>query len=420
MRLESALYASREGLQAHGQAIAVIGDNVSNANTIGFKKSRIEFADLFADGEGQKSSSPEGQGGSGVKTARVRQIFDGGLVEATGRTTDVAVEGNGFFVVGDAGNPSYTRAGNFTVNENGQLVTAEGQTVLGYQGDSTTLSALDLSNLPSGGTATATLTQYGNLDARADTTAAPTAPTSFANLRATSSFLAQADVFDSLGTSHPVQLAFTKTGTNNWVAQAYVDGSQVTGGQAGVPSLIGQTNLSFGSDGVIAVADKPAAVINATPAWVGGAAAGAFKIDVANWSQFSAASAQANVSQDGQGVGNISTYRFDKGGGVFAVLDSGIEAKIGSIALGDFPNRDGLNRSGNSTLKPGDDSGAVELGKPGTGKFGNVIGGSLERSTVDIATEFVDLVLYQRGYQASSQTFTTVSGMIKDTLGLIR
>lgn len=420
MRLESALYASREGLQAHGQAISVIGDNVSNANTIGFKRSRIEFADLFADGEGQKSSPPEGQGGSGVKTARVRQLFEGGLVEATGRITDIAVEGNGFFIVGDADNPSYTRAGNFTVNEAGKLVSADGLTVLGYQGNSTTLSALDLSTIPTGGTATTTLSQFGNLDARSGIRTAPNAPTSFRDLRATSDFMAEADVFDSLGTPHTVQMAFTKTGLNTWAAQAYVDGGRVTGGTAGVPSLIGQTTLTFGNDGVIAQADKAGAVINATPAWVGGAAAGAFKIDVGNWTQFSAAATQANVSQDGQGVGNISTYRFDKKGGIFAVLDTGIEAKIGSIVLGDVPNRDGLIRSGNSTLKPGDDSGEVTLGTPGSGKFGTVVGGSLERSTVDIATEFVDLVLYQRGYQASSQTFTTVSSIIKDTLSLIR
>ncbi len=420
MRLESAIYASREGLQTNGKAIAVTGDNISNANTIGFKKSRVEFSDLFSDGEGQKSSPPEGQSGSGVKVAMVRQIFESGLVEATGRTTDLAVEGNGFFIVGGTDNPSYTRAGNFTVNESGQLVTADGLTVLGYQGDSTALSALNLSTIPAGGTATSTLTQYGNLDARSEITTAPAAPTSFVNLRASSSFMAEADVFDSLGASHSVQLAFTKTGINTWAAQAYVDGSQVVGGTPGVPSLMGETTLTFGSDGVIAEANQAAAVINATPAWIGGAAPGAFQIDVANWSQFSAAGTQANVSQDGQGVGNISTYRFDKGGGIFAVLDSGIEAKIGTIVLGDFSNRDGLIRSGNSTLKPGEDSGEAEIGAPGTGSFGNVIGGSLERSTVDIANEFIDLVLYQRGYQASSQTFSTVSSMIKDTLGMIR
>jgi len=420
MRLESALYASREGLQVHGQAIAVIGDNVSNANTTGFKKSRIEFSDLFADGEGQKSTPPEGAGGSGVKTSRVRQIFEGGLVEATGRTADVAIEGNGFFPVGDPASPSYTRAGNFTVNELGNLVTADGLDVLGYQGTATTLSALNLSNIPAGGTATTTLTQFGNLDAGSAVKAAPAAPTTFKDLRAQSSFMAEADVFDSLGASHTVQMAFTKTGINTWVAQAYVDGAKITGGTKGSPALLGTTTLNFGSDGVLTAANKAAAVITATPAWANGATAGAIAINVGNWSQFSAAGTQAGVSQDGQGIGNISTYRFDKKGGIFAQLDSGTEVLVGSLVLGDFPNRDGLRRSGNSTLSPGEDSGAVTLGVPGSGKFGNIVGGALERSTVDIATEFVDLVLFQRGYQANSQTFTTASQMIKDTLALIR
>lgn len=421
MRLESALYASREGLQVHGQAISVIGDNVSNANTIGFKKSRIEFADLFSEGEGQKSSMPDDiSGGSGVKTAQVRQIFDGGLVDSTGRTTDVAIEGNGFFLVGDSASPSYTRAGNFTVNEQGQLVTAEGLTVLGYQGDSTTLSALDLSNIPSGGTATTTLSQFGNLDARADIGTAPAAPTSFRDLRAQSTFMAEAEIYDSLGTSHTVQMAFTKTGINTWVAQSYVNGADVTGGTAGTPSLLGQTTLVFGSDGSITPTGEPAANITATPAWANGAASSAIAIDLKNWSQFSAPGTQTNVSQDGQGIGNISTYRFDKSGGIFAVLDSGTEAKLGSLVLGDVPNRDGLIRSGNSTLKPGENAGDVTLGLPGTDRFGTVASGALERSTVDIATEFVDLVLYQRGYQANSQTFTTAAQMIRDTLALIR
>jgi flagellar hook protein FlgE len=423
MRLETALYTSREGLNAHGQAIGVIGDNIANVNTVGFKASRSEFADLVSDGaEGHESYAVPG-GGNGVEVAKIRTIQDTGVIEFTGRSLDVAIAGRGFFMTGDPANPDYTRAGNFEMNDEGLLVDSRGQPVLGTSGDAaagTSLSTLDLLGVDLSGAQTTKATLSGNLNAAEGFATPPvTAPATFNELTAAATTSAAFTVNDSLGGEHNVTLAYFKTANNTWTAQAYMDGAD-SGGTPGQPVLLGSTTMIFGSDGIIADANKATAQIAASATYANGAAAQNFTIDMAGFSQYATNSVLSGVSQDGQGTGEIKSYEFKKDGRLVAILSSGSEISVGTVQLADFTNVDDLSRAGNNLYATGENSGAKDPGSPGKGGLGTLEGSSLERSTVDLASQFVDLTLYQRGYQANSQILNAASTLIHDTIGLIR
>ncbi|MFM1848536.1 MAG: hypothetical protein RL417_2010 [Pseudomonadota bacterium] len=423
MRLETAMLAGREGINAHGQAISVIGDNISNANTTGYKTSRVEFVDLLGDVH-RTGAETTGMvtSGSGVAISRVRQIHDTGVIEPTGRSLDVGIAGNGFFVLGDPTAPTFTRAGNFRINGNGNLASADGSELLGLVGDGTTLTPLNMLNVTTAGAPTTVAGLFGNLDSSAPIAAAvPANPATFAEVSRDATFvMPNLTVFDSLGAPHVVSVAFYKTGVNTFTAQAYMDGGEV-GGVAGTPvKLGGDATLTFSPTGRIEDADKAAASIVAAPAYGNGAAGGNFTIDLSGFSQVATTSQLTSVTQDGLGTGDIVDYEFLADGTVSAVLGSGRNVTIGRIQLASFPNLDGLNRIGGGEFEAGEDAGTMQLGAPGSSGYGTVQGRSLERSTVDISDQFVNLVVYQRGYQANSQAMSTANTLIRDTIALLR
>ena len=433
MRLEGALFASREGITAHGSAISVISDNISNSNTVGFKRSRTEFSDIMAEGyEGRQSQTEVG--GSGVMVNEVRAVQESGMIEATGRALDAGIDGNGFFMVGDADNTYYTRAGNFQMRADGVLVNSDGQAVLGFSGTGTTLGEINLLDVPTAAQATSMMTMYGNVDATLGIKTAPAAPASFSDLAKAASSISVVEIYDSLGESHGVTLAWTKTAAGGWNVQAYVDGGEVSGGTAGTPQLVGNVDLQFGSDGIIAEANRANARITlnaiqfasgATGGGTGEAAppagsTGAVAIDLSNMTQYAAPSQNSGITKDGSSPGQIMGYEILKDGTITAQLDNGRTVTMGTLQLATFRNLDGLQRVGNSNYSATTEAGERTTGSPGSAAFGQLAGSSLERSTVDIATEFVDLVLYQRGYQANSQVLSAATQMIKDTIGLMR
>ncbi|MEZ4752866.1 MAG: flagellar hook protein FlgE [Bdellovibrionota bacterium] len=419
MRLESAIQASREGLNVHGSALSVIGDNISNSSTTGYKQSRIEFGDLIPDGGSSSASSGKGSSGSGVQVQQVRQIHTSGLLEPTGRALDMGIGGNGFFMIGDAANPNFTRAGNFSINEEGFLVTADGQTVLGLPDGGAELAALNVAGVAINGEATTTVTHIGNLDSRSAIAEAPDNPASFNELAGAASFSTSAEVFDSLGEQHDVQIMYFKTGTNTFEARAYIDSGD-TGGTEGTPQLLGTATLTFNSSGQIEEANQAAAQMTVTPAYSNGATAGSFTINLSGFSQFASGSAVNSTAQDGQGTGNIVSFEVGSGGTLSAVLDNGNREPVGVLQLASFNNLDALQRSGNNAFTLGGGAGDRIQGAPGTAGFGVVEGGVLERSTVDISTEFVNMVVFQRGYQANSQALSAVTGLMQQTIALLR
>jgi flagellar hook protein FlgE len=421
MRIESALNTSREGMIAHGQAIAVVGDNISNSNTTAYKAGRPEFADIMGEAAGTRVSGTVAGAGDGVAMSRVRTVYDGGPIEQTGRELDIGISGGGFLMIGDPANPNFTRAGALEINADGNLATANGQVVLGFQGGATdNLGPIDMYAFDAAGAATTEATIFGNLDSNAGLVTAPAAaPATFQEISATASFTTSQAVYDSLGTRHDVLFGFFKTGVNTWTVQAYADGGDV-GGTAGQPTLLGQGTLTFGADGAIADANKGAAALTLTPAWAGGAAAGNFTVDFGSMKQMSAAYQITNITQDGKAVGTIKSYEFAPDGKIYAGLDSGNRVLIGSLPLALLRNNDGLQRTGSSILTRTQQAGELTVGAAGEGLRGTIEGRSLERSNVDIAGQFVDLVVFQRGYQANSQVLSAASEMLQNTIGLIR
>ena len=331
----------------------------------------------------------------------------------------MGIGGNGFFMVGDTNSPSFTRAGNFSVDEAGFLVTADGQQVLGIPTGGTELAALNMAGVAVNGAATTAVTHIGNLDSRSEITAAPDNPGSFNELAAAASFSTSAEVFDSLGEKHDIQVMYFKTGVNQFEARAYIDSAD-TGGTEGVPQSIGTATLNFSENGEIVEASQAAAQMTLTPAYSNGAAAGSFTVDLSGFSQFASGSAINSTAQDGQGTGNIINYEVSDDGIVSAVLDSGNREPVGTLQLATFSNLSGLQRAGNNTFILGNGAGDRIEGNPGSSGFGVIEGGALERSTVDISNEFVNLVVFQRGYQANSQTLNAVSSLLRDTIALIR
>jgi flagellar hook protein FlgE len=420
MRLESAIITSTQGLTAHGQAIAVVGDNISNASTPAFKRGRAEFVDIMGEVAGARNAEVVTGAGDGVFIGRTRLNFERGAIDSTGRELDIAVNGNGFFLVGDPAAPRLTRMGAFQVGSDGILTTASGDPVLGYQGaDTATLVPLNMTQVNPEATPTTQVQAFGNLDASLPLATLPAAGATFQEINGAASFVASQSVYDSLGERHDVTLCYFKIAPNQWTVQSYINGAE-TGGGANTPVLLGQAQLQFNTTGVIDEANAPAAVINASPAWANGAAQGNFSIDLSAFTQYAGGSRLTNSVQDGKGGGDITGYSIDGNGGVFAILDSGEQAVVGTLPVALVQNVDGLERNGSSLYSTTARSGQAVVGVAGRGGIGELRAGSLESSNVDIANQFVDLVIYQRGYQANSQVLSAASEMIKGTIALIR
>lgn len=417
------LFSGRAGIQSHGTAISVLADNIANQNTTGFKSSRADFADLLAGSLGGASSISVG---SGSTISAVTQIFSQGTFEFTGRGLDVGVDGNGFFVVEDAngsGQRFFSRAGNFKVDTDGFLLDQNGFRVMGYRSNGAGgLEALNVNERGQGSVDTGEVTISGNLDASAAITAGiPALPgATFAQMQTASQFSTFVDVFDSLGASHTITTYFFKTATlpvATWQAVAVTDGGDVVGGTAGEPSLVGQSTLTFQSDGsrTTPIPD-PDFVANAT--WNNGSSASAIDFSFNPFSQFSAASSIDSISQDGTGSGSVVGFNVEQDGTLFAQLDNGQTSSIGVIALSIFANAEGLKRAGSSLYAESSASGEPVIGIPNTGTFGALEAGALELSTADIAGDFIKLISLQRGFQGSSRIITNIDDLLNEIINL--
>lgn len=416
MRLETALYTGATGIQAHGQAIAVVGNNISNANTTAYKESRVEFSELLPKSQDGGSSVAGPETGSGVKVAEVKELFTGGVLEGTGRALDAGVDGEGFFLVGDVASPLLTRAGNFSLDNDGNLVTSSGALVLGLPAGQAQLGAINLYNLNLTASPTTAASATGNLDASLPVATVPANPTSFREIAAAASYTQAFSVFDSLGAARDISVGFYKTGAGTFSAQAYIDGADV-GQAAGTPVKVGAAvTLAFNENGV----QTGAATIVGTPAFGDGAAVGNFTVDLSKFTQFASPSTLTNFNKDGQGSGNVKGYEIRKDGGIFANLDSGDSKLVATLQLANYANKDALERIGSNLYRPLAEAGEATIGNPGTGPFGTIGGASLERSTVDLATQFTNVILMQRGYQANAQMMTKTSELIQQTIQLIR
>ncbi len=412
--------ASLSGLNAQQQALNTISNNLANINTLAFKSSSVDFSDLVSQAVGGASVNPA-QIGLGVTTGSISPNFSQGGISNTGVPTNVAIQGSGFFVVGDVSNRAYTRAGDFTFDANGKLVTSDGKGVQGY-------TAVD----PATG-AIITTGQPGDIVVPPGVLRPPTPTTLFgtntnldANAAVGDTFTASVPIYDSLGVSHVATMTYTNTAAGTWSYSLTVPPQEVTGAAPGVPKQIATGTLAFGSTGQLTTVNGAAAadVVVTGPTWSNGATAANFTWDlvdgngVASLTGYQAASATSSITQNGSPAGTIAGININSDGEIIATFGAGQTVAVGQLAMANFNNPQGLVKMGGNAFGESGSSGIANIGAAGTGGRGTLIGSSLEQSNVDVATEFTQMIIAQRGYQANSKSITTADQVLVDTLNI--
>lgn len=406
------------GLSAATTALNVVGNNLANLNTVGFKDVATNFTDLVAQAIGDGTS----QVGEGVSTPITQRQFLQGSIQLTSGAFDAAIQGNGFFVVqNSAGTTEYTRAGNFQLAANGTLQTATGEDVQGWTAVGSLLN---------------TTGPTGNIVVPTNDLVNPSPSTQFTlnmNLNSdgvvgdptTGSFSAPIQVVDSLGASHTLTVDFTKTGPNAWSYNVTIPGQDLSSGKAGTPSSVAKGNLTFNAQGQLTAPAPPAPVAVA----ITGLADGAADLNL-NWNlynangsstvtQLSSASALSGSSQDGVAAAQLTQVGLDTNGQIIAHYSNGSQLVLAQVALAGISNPETLVSVGNNNFEVGAGTATPVVGTAGTGDRGSIEGGALESSTVDIAKEFTNLIVYQRAYQANSRVISTTDQIVQDLISLI-
>ncbi len=418
-----AMNSGVSGLLAEQQALGVVGDNIANENTVGFKAQRAIFEDVLGHSilAGTSSALP----GSGVAIGQIQQEFTQGDLDTTGISTDVALSGDGFFVVngsvdGVTGN-FYTRAGQFNLDKNGYLVNPNGLQVQGYAANadgtfSATTSSIQAptSSIQPHATTNATIT--ANLDATATvpTNAWGDANSTFASQ---SNFSSTQTVYDSLGNAHTMDLYFRNTAAGAWEWHAVMDGADtgstgtLTFGTNGALTAIGGNSVTFNPTN----ADPMTITLNFGTASAAGAAPVA-----GSMTGFASASNVSSQSQDGYTSGDFSGISIDGQGVVTGLYTNGQKLAIAQLGVAKFRSNDGLGRAGQSLWIDTRDSGPAAMGTAASGGRGSVSSGTVESSNVDLASEFVSMIQHQRSFSANSKTITTADEMLQELINIKR
>lgn len=396
----------------------VIGNNVANVNTPGFKTGRVTFQEVFSQtlrGASSPSDTSAGarggvnpmQVGLGVTTASIDTNHTPGNLQPTSRMTDVAIEGSGFFVVQDGSTPTFTRVGAFDTDGHGVLVDADGRKVLGWTADATGLLPIhktdDLmspikiaigSNMPA--QATTLITWDKNLDSQAVAGTVKSSPVT---------------VFDSQGATCAVNIMFLKTANpNEWTWTA-----------AGPTGITGDGVLTFDADGSLVSATGTAGT---TPPAFSFAPAGVNPVAVElvfdNVTQVAGPSTIASPVVNGCSTGTLESYTFDSKGVISGFYSNGQTRMLGQLAIANFSNPGGLLKMGKSLYRQSNNSGAPDIGEAGTSGRGTIAPSSLEMSNVDLAEEFTQMIITQRGFQANSRIITVADELLHELVSLKR
>ncbi|HEY8548642.1 MAG TPA: flagellar hook protein FlgE [Vicinamibacterales bacterium] len=414
--------AGLSGLNANATYLSVVGNNLANINTVGFKASSVSFADLVSQTVGGTSINPM-QVGLGVVTGAISPVFSQGSPENSREATNVAIQGSGFFVISDGTKTAYTRAGNFSFDSSGALVTPDGWRVQGYTEVDPATGAIVTTGQPTEivippgvlrePTATTNIRTMINLDANA--VIDPTNP------EATTSV----EIYDSLGSPHVLTISFDRTGPGAWTYTITVPQIDVTG-VAGAPVVLSTGNLTFDGTGILTA---PAAdiVIPAPATWANGATPVPITWDIfpppSNTpaiTSFASPSATSSTYQNGSAAGQIDNISINAAGEIIATFGAGQTVTLGQLALANFNNPKGLVKMGSNRFGSSQAAGNPNIGIAGTGGRGTIIGSALESSNVDIAQEFTQMILAQRGYQANSRSITVADEILVETLQMKR
>ena len=410
------LFAAVSGLRNHQTRMDVIGNNIANVNTIGYKASRVTFEESLSQLVQSASRPPGGPAGTtggtnpvqiglGMSISTIDQVFTQGNLEATGINTDLAIQGDSFFVISDGGQNLFTRSGNFQVDSNGRLTLATNGFVV--QGRNATNGVLGQTigdiRLPFGqkapAQATANATLAGNLDA-----AAP-----IGEIRQTSIV-----IHDEQGGEHDMTISFTKTAANTWDFVATVSNAVVSGGDTGT--------VTFNPDGSLAGPALTSLVF--TPAGFPGAQT----VDVSfgtvgeidGISQFASPTTVLVRDQDGFPMGDLIDFGIDPTGTIQGSFTNGETLVLGQIAMADFNNPEGVIRLTDGMYTASANSGDPVLGFTGEGSQSFITSGALEMSNVDLAQEFTNMITTQRGFQSNARVITTSDEMLQELVNLRR
>lgn len=428
MGVLSSLYTGVSGLTAQGEALGVIGDNIANANTIGFKASRAEFQDIVA--KSLKGILGGNQIGRGVKIGAVNPILTQGNVDATEKATDLAISGDGYYVLRGSDGESFTRDGSFHFDKEGYLVTNDNQRVQGFIADDkgNILNKTGDVKFPRALTPAKATTEVKldiNLDSRTETVK----KFDIKDPNGTSHFSTGVEVYDSQGNKHLVQLYFQKQADRQWSFHGLIDGKEAAGGKEGEPYEVISGQLGFTVDGKLdtevisktAFNFKGGALQNQTIKFDFGDSVTTDKGTGINGTrQYGKESDLISWSQDGAAAGTINNLSFNDQGVLTALYSNGQTQDLAQIALAKFENPEAMFKVGNNRFKEARDSGSPSVGKPNAGGRGKIFAKSLERSTVDLALEFVNLIQNQRGFQANAKTITTTDELLGEVIQLKR
>jgi flagellar hook protein FlgE len=401
------------GLAASSDALNIISNNLANLNTVGYKDQTANFQDLFYQNYGSDGSGDPIQVGAGSTVGSVAKNFTNGSLQNTGMSPNAAITGNGFFITQDpTGAMEYTRAGDFTVNSLGQLVTTGGQLVMGYPAANGVVNqAAGLSPLLVGQgqnsppVATTTMQQQTNLNAAATVG---------------SSYSTPMTVYDSLGESHVLTFNYTMSAPGTWTYQVTLPAAD-TGG-AGAPTVLAGGNLTFDSSGNLT------APLGTVPINIAGLADGAANMSVA-WSltdpagnslitQVAQASTTSTTNQNGFVAGTLQSFTITQDGTIQGKFSNGQTQAIGQIAVASFANNQGLQLAGGNSYESTLASGAAVVGVANSGGRGTITGGAVELSNVDISQEFTNLIIVQRAFEANSRVVTTFDAVSNQTINL--
>jgi flagellar hook protein FlgE len=413
MSLYSAFYSSLSGLSTNANALNVIGNNLSNINTVGFKGSSTTFRDIFSTSLGGIPTQGNGnpiQFGLGVQVNGVSQDFSQSSFQSTGNALDMAIQGNGFFTLQTVdGRQVFSRAGNFTRNSGGFLVASDGSNVMGWNrdpvtGNVNTSAALAPIRIDAGTTASAFATQNIRMGINLNSAAA-----------IGDTLTTPIQAYDSQGNPQNIIVTYTKTGANTWSYAASVTAPATIGAGA-------TGTLTFSSSGNLTSPTTNPVFSNIN--WGNGTAAQDITWDVLNadgspnLTQFAASSSTNSTFQDGYGAGTLRDLSVDQNGIISGTFTNGQVISLAQVSLATFNNDNGLVQTGNNHWGQSLASGSPTIGLANQGGRGGVLGSNLELSNVDMAGEFTKLILSQRGYQANSRVVTTTDQLLQETLNL--
>lgn len=446
MSLFSNLRTASSGLSVSSTSMSVIGDNIANVNTIGFKRGRASFADSFPV-EVSYVHGPISIG-TGAFTGMTSSEFSQGALQISNNNLHMAISGNGFFTVREGDCNYYTRNGEFFLDKEGYFVSPMGLKLQGFVAEDGDIQPqmgdlqVDLGQISSEESAAITLA--ANLDSDADDSSQDVAgltldgsatASTISDVAGAADFATSVAIYDSLGTKHDLTLAFEKNSTNDWTCYVIADGGDVVDQStnstltSGSAFEIAQIDLTFDTDGTLLSFTQTDTYTTTPWNWEGAddVASYAFNFGLdgngdengGSLSQLSSDSTVTSLDQDGYSVGHLTSLQVQTDGTILGRYDNGQDIVLGQVAVATFDSTSGLERMGSNLFRATRIPGEPTFGIPGEGGRGDIFGSSLEASNVDIEDEFVNMITAQRSYQANSRVMSATNELLRELVNLV-